>query len=189
MGLPQLNDDATLYPDCCLSISTGLIHLVTSIINGNTPVDQPRRVLSVGSGTGLLEAYLHSHWSEDPDSNLTIEGVEVLTAHHANPVNKYLPEENCSTVRGTWELSSHLNTAAVLMFVYPREPDLIKKYLQATQEDESASLKAAVWLGPKVDWETFQQSFEGIPGFSKPEVIQGYGMADFEMMAVIRRNT
>lgn len=187
MELPQLSDDALRHPDFCLSISTGLVHLLSSILNSCTADRQPTLVLSVGSGSGLLEAHLDAHWSEDPDCHIAMEGVEVRTAEDAKSVNKYLPEGKHSTVRGSWELSPRLPEAGALMFVYPREPGLVAKYLQAAQQVPDGPLSIAMWLGPKVDWDNFEESFSSVPGFGKPEVLQGFGMAEFEMMAYIRK--
>lgn len=183
MELPPLSDDALRHPDFCLSISSGLVHLLSSVFNSCTSDTQPTLVLSVGSGSGLLEAHLDAHWSEDPDCYITMEGVEVRAAEDAKPINKYLPEEKHSTVRGTWELSPRLAQAGALMFVYPREPGLVAKYLQASPD----GLNIAVYLGPKTDWENFEESFSNVPGFGKPEELQGFGMAEFEMMAYIRK--
>lgn len=188
MELPQLSDDAVRHPGFCLSISTGLVHLLSSVLNSCTADHQPTLVLSVGSGTGLLEAHLDAHWSENPDCHITIEGVEIRTAEDAKPVNKYLPEDKHSTVRRTWELSPRIPEAGALMFVYPREPGLITKYLQAAQETPNGLLSIAIWLGPKADWEVFEPCMTNVPGFGKPELLQGFGMAEFEMMAYIRRN-
>lgn len=189
MSLPQLTDDALRYPDFCLSISTGLVHLLSSILNSCTDDQDPSTlVLSVGSGSGLLEAHLDAHWSEDPDCHITIEGVEVRTAEDAKSVNKYLPDHKHSTVRGTWEISPRLSQAGALMFVYPREPALVAKYLQAAQDVASAPLTIAMWLGPKADWDNFEQAFLDVPGFGKPELLQGFGMDEFEMMAYIRKD-
>lgn len=183
MELPPLSDDALRHPDFCLSISTGLVHLLSSVLNSCTDRQQPTLVLSVGSGSGLLEAHLDAHWTEDPDCHITIEGVEVRAAENAKSVNKYLPEGRHSTVRGTWELSPHLAQAGALMFVYPREPGLVAKYLQASPD----GLSIAIYLGPKTDWEIFEASLSNVPGFGKPEILQGFGMAEFEMMAYIRK--
>lgn len=188
MELPQLSDDALRYPDFCLSISTGLVHLLSSILNSCTADHQPTLVLSVGSGSGLLEAHLDAHWSEDPDCHIAIEGVEVRATDDAKSVNKYLPEDRQSTVRGTWEVSPRLGQAGALMFVYPREPGLVAKYIQTVQEIPNGPLTIAVWLGPKADWESFEEYFANVPGFGKPEVLQGFGMAEFEMMAYIRKH-
>lgn len=189
MELPKLRDDALRYPDYCLSISTGLVHLLTSVLNTSTAGRQPILVLSVGSGSGLLEAHLDALWCQDPDCLISVEGIEVRTADDAKSVNKYLPEDRHSTVRGTWELSPRLDQAGALMFVYPREPGLVEKYLQAARDVPNGPFSIALWLGPKADWETFEESFTNVPGFGKPEVLQGFGMAEFEMMAYIRKGT
>lgn len=191
LPLPPLTDDALGHPDCCLSLSTGLVHLLSSILNSCTDDQSPQStlVLSVGSGSGLLEAHLDSHWSGDPNCHLAMEGVEVRTPDDAKPVNRYLPDDKHSEVRGSWELSPRLSHAGALLFVYPREPALVAKYLQAAQDIPSGPLTVAVWLGPKTDWDNFEPSFTNVPSFGKPEVLQGFGIAEFEMIAWIRKQT
>ncbi|KAI7773290.1 hypothetical protein LA080_011353 [Diaporthe eres] len=186
MDLPKLNDTATRHLDFCLSISTKLIHILTSILTTNGPQRNDNLVLSVGSGSGLLEAHLLKHLTSLPEctSTFTIQGLEVRSPPTAAPVNKYLPEQHSATVRGTWERSPLIDVADTLLFVYPREPDLVTRYLAA----RSASLRIVLWLGPCADWEVFGGCFQGLEGFGDVEIIEGgsAGVAEFEMIAVVR---
>lgn len=187
MDPPKLSDTPIRHPGYCLSISTKLIHTLTDILTTNVSDGQDNLVLSVGSGNGLLEAHLLNHLTSEPalHSRFTVQGVEVRTSPTAAPVNKYLPEQNCTTVRGTWELSPLLSTADSLLFVYPRDPGLVRRYL----ESRPASLRVVVWLGPRADWDVFGECFQGLDGFGDVDVVEGSdaGVAGFEMVAVVRR--
>lgn len=192
MDLPPLGDTPRRYPDFCLSISTRLIRALTDIITTSGACKIPDEqqsslVVSVGSGSGLLEAHLQSFWSSIPSCNLTIEGVEVRTAGDARPVNRYLSEEHHTTVRGTFEVTPRGRQASALMFVYPREPMLIQRYLQGAREDEDSPLRTVVWLGPKADWDCFAECLRDVPRFGEVEIPDDCGMVKYEMMAIIRR--
>lgn len=188
MDLPELNDTPGRQPDFCLSISNKLIHTLTTILITTGPDSNNNLVLSVGSGSGLLEAHLLKHLTSFPESTstFTIQGVEVRSPPTAAPVNKYLPEQHSATVRGTWELSPLLDAADTLLFVYPREPGLVTRYLVA----RPASLRIVLWLGPRADWEVFGGCLQGLEGFGDVDIIEGEnaGVAEFEMIAVVRRH-
>lgn len=190
MDLPPLDDAPRRYPDFCLSISTQLIRTLTDVLSSACSTSGRQKenlVLSVGSGSGLLEAHLQSLWSSLPDCNLTIEGVEVRTAEQARPVNRYLSEEHYATVRGTFEVSPRGRDASALIFVYPREPVLIQRYLQAARDDGNSPLQAVLWLGPKADWDTFAECLRDVPGFASVEIPGDCGAVEYEMMAVLQR--
>lgn len=185
-NLPKLSHTPTRHPDFCLSISTILILRLSHILTENGPDSKDNLILSVGSGSGLLETYLLEHTNSilNPTPAFTIQGVEVRSPPTAAPVNKYLPWQHSTTVRGTWELSPLLDKAYTLLFVYPREPGLVARYLAA----RPASLRLVVWLGPRADWEVFGGCFQGLEGFGDVEIIEGRGagVAEFEMIAVVR---
>lgn len=186
--LPELSTAPSRHPDFCLSISTKLIHTLTDIIANNGPVSIHNLILSVGSGSGLLEAHLQKHLNSLPDSTskFTIQGVEVRSSPTEAPVNKYLPEQHYTTVRGTWELSPLLEDANALLFVYPRDPGLVSRYLAA----RPASLRVVLWLGPRADWEVFGGCFQGLGDFPEVNIMDGEtaGVAVFEIVAVVRRH-
>lgn len=187
MDLPELSDTPSRHPDLCLSISTKLIHTLTTIIANNGPVSNHNLILSVGSGSGLLEALLLKHLGSLPSSTseFTIQGVEVRSSPTEAPVNKYLPEQHYTTVRGTWELSPLFDAADTLLFVYPRDPVLVNRYLAA----RPASLRIVLWLGPRADWEVFGGCFQGMEDFGDVNIIEddNSGVAEFEMIAFVRR--
>lgn len=182
MALPAITDTPQRYPDYCLSISVPLINTITTILKSSA---QPGLFISIGSGSGLLEAHLQWHWSltNTNPCNLTIEGIEVISPQ---PINRYLAKENHSTVRGTWEVSQRVSFASALMFVYPREPGLVERYLA---DKAAAGVMVVVWLGPKADWATFESSLKDAADFGAVEIVEDCGMADYEMMAVIRRSS
>lgn len=182
MDLPELSEDPSRHPDCCLSLSTKLLDKLTGTCRLSQTASHSLLVLSVGSGTGLLEAHLQAHWSSTPECNLTINGIEVRTSDPSRPVNKYLREENYSTVRGTWEVSPLAPEACVLMFVYPREPGLITRYVQ----EAVASLQAVVWLGPNVDWEQFEGCLKDASRDGSVEIVEQSGLVGYETMAIVR---
>ncbi|ORY58385.1 uncharacterized protein BCR38DRAFT_413256 [Pseudomassariella vexata] len=180
MSLPDVGDDPKQYSDCCLSISATILEALTQTLKDATGAGLGL-VLSVGSGSGLLEALLLSKWQASGDCKLSIQGVEVGTG-----VNKYLPEDCYSTVKGTWQLSSHATDATALMFVYPRSPELVSRYLQSSAMPGS-HVQAALWLSHKSDWASFKQCFERVPGFRAVELVEESGLLEYEMLAVIRR--
>lgn len=187
MDLPELSDTPSRHPDFCLSISTKLIHTLTTIVTTNGPVKDNNLILSVGSGSGLLEALFLNHLSSLPNSTsgFTIQGVEIRSSPSEAPVNKYLPEQHYTTVRGTWELSPLLDAADTLLFVYPREPGLVNRYLAA----RPGSLRIVLWLGPRADWEVFGGCFQRLDGFRDVNIIEAdnSGVAEFEMIAFVQR--
>ena len=253
-NLPQLTHEPEHHPDCCLSLSTKLLDVLTAIFAPKNAKDaETRLVLSVGSGTGLLEALLLDRWSapqpqhpSGPDVHdggppipttatstgvvMTIQGVEVHPS-----VNKHLPEANLCVVRGTWDVvpvaTSTLRSrsfdpekqphpdagagsspasaddhapATGLLFVYPRSPALVSRYLRgfgAAAGEEEGCEGAAVWLGHRSDWPDFAPCFASVPGLDAVEVLGAndesgpdadsggvdVGLVGYEMMAVVRR--
>ncbi|RYP32493.1 hypothetical protein DL767_005182 [Monosporascus sp. MG133] len=194
MDLPEVTDEPKHYPDCCLSISRGLLDVLTDKFR---TAAETGLVLSIGSGSGLLEALLQSRWtaasesasvsaSDNTTSNATasprIEGVEVRSS-----VNRYLQAAAVGTVKGTWEVSPRARSdpaVAALLFAYPRSPALVSRYLR------EAEVSVAVWLGHRSDWPDFEPCFAGAPGFDGAvEVVGGRaaGLVEYEMMAVVRR--
>jgi len=165
----SLTDAPKHHPDCCLAISRPLLKTLVS-----TLPRAPRLVLSIGSGSGLLEATLLRFAPDQVD----IIGVEV-----SQTVNKHLPESNTFFVNGTWALHAEAQTAAAWMFVYPREPKLVQLYLETRSSDD---LRTIVWLGPRSDWEDYASVFELGDAF-KITLIEDCGAAAYELMAVMSR--
>lgn len=185
MALPALTEKPFRHPDCCLSLSSKFVDTITSTLHGSIGSGL---ALSVGSGTGLLEAVLHDKWtSRGPQ--LQIEGVEVYQpTSAASSSNKYLLEQCYATVKGTWELSPRTQDAAALLFVYPRNPDLVRRYMQAFALP-SSGIRLAIWLGPKSDWPDFEPCFPTDGDRALLHEIHGEdaGLAEYEMMVTIKK--
>ncbi|KAH7136783.1 hypothetical protein B0J13DRAFT_80848 [Dactylonectria estremocensis] len=198
MNLPALNlkEQPVRHADCCLSLSSKLLDILTAVFSDTELANRPRTVLSIGSGTGLLETlWLENIESrsqaDDASAGLVIEGIEVHQLGSRAPANKYLPEQAINTVRGTWELSSRLQDpgACGLIFVYPRQPDLVTGYVKEILETK-LGIGIVVWLGPMADWDAFEPCFraaaENGSAFQLRAVKKGSdaGLGEYEMMAV-----
>ncbi|KAK7531717.1 uncharacterized protein J3D65DRAFT_124626 [Phyllosticta citribraziliensis] len=168
MALPMLSSTPRHHPDCCLSLSATFLSKLDVLLPAHGCL-----ALSIGSGSGFFEAQLQAH-----DPALHVEGVEVNSS-----INKYLPEEATWEVGGTWDICPRAKAAQAWIFVYPREPGLIKRYFDAHADGE---VTVVVWLGPRLDWEDFQDCFK-FPAFAPVEIIEDCGLAPYEMMAVTRR--
>ncbi|KAE8155361.1 hypothetical protein BDV25DRAFT_1021 [Aspergillus avenaceus] len=165
----QLSDTPDAFPDCCLAISRPFLDYLASILPG-----PPGVTVSIGSGSGLLEALLaHCH------TDRTVEGVEVNST-----VNRYLSERDLNVVGGTWDLHPRVASATAWMFVYPREPTLVRKYLDTYSDGAIATV---VWLGPRADWPDYEPCFRHST-FTDLELPEDVGLAPYEMVAVLRRS-
>ncbi|KAL2824132.1 hypothetical protein BDW59DRAFT_147881 [Aspergillus cavernicola] len=163
----RLPPSPTAFPNCCLSLSTTLITHLSSLLP-----PAPNHTLSIGSGSGLLEALItHRH------PNVSIQGVEVNSS-----VNLYLAEQSMNVVGGTWDLYSRAGQARAWMFVYPRDPRLVRRYF----ERYGNGVQAVLWLGPRADWEDYEGCFRG--EFGELEFCESVdvGLAEFEMLVVGR---
>jgi hypothetical protein len=192
-ALPEPTSEPKRYPDCCISISTKLIDSLKYVI-GQSNV---RTVLSIGSGTGLLEAILAQalHSPSNPSLLSTaLEGVEVQQTENGKPVNRYLPERAINTVRGTWDLSPRIDDDDVgaILFVYPRLPALVSKCVERILQGPS-KCHLVIWLGPCADWVEFEPCFRvdsGVGGVAIAVVntMEGdeAGLVGYEMMAVMK---
>ncbi|KAL4975649.1 hypothetical protein BDW66DRAFT_137018 [Aspergillus desertorum] len=172
MDFPQisslLSPSPAAFPDCCLALSTPLIDRLASLLPAT-----PHFTLSIGSGAGLLEALLaYRH------PNVSIEGVEVNSS-----VNLYIADEDMNVVSGTWDLLPRASDATAWMFVYPREPKLVTKYM----ESYGHGIKIILWLGPRVDWADYEACFLHSP-FSQLS-FEDVGLAEYEVLVVARRHS
>ena len=129
--------------------------------------------LSIGSGTGLLEALLL-----DYQSTIRLRAVEVSKA-----VNKYLPGDLMEIVNGTWDLCKAALDAGSWIFVYPREPGLVKRYAQVYGK---GSTKQVIWIGPLADLKEIQDSYLP-PAIWKEEIVMDCGLSDYETMVLWTR--
>ena len=155
----------THLPDCCSSLSLSFVEHLASLLPPN-----PGLTLSIGSGTGLLEALLlHNR------PTLDIKAVEVPTT-----TNKYMPVDRIQIVNGYRDLCSLAADASVWMFVYPRDIWLLQKYVQAFGDQRCDLI---IWIGPRAD--QLESGFFG--GMWIKEDFEECGLKGYETMALWRR--
>ena len=157
-------------PNCCCSISTGLLQTLASILTETTG-----HILSVGCGSGTLEALLMTSLNHEPD--VQILGVEVK----GKSVSA-LPENLIEYVSGTWATSASARNASVWMFIYPREPTLLRKYLSEYGHGE---VRKIIWLGPKSDWDGFSKVIGDFGGWCCVELVEDCGLVPYEMLVIV----
>ena len=167
-GLPELSTIPTYHPDCCCSLS---IQLVDTLVDLLSPT--PCLMVSIGSGTGLLEALLLQKHPALP-----IKAVEV-----SNAVNKYMFEEDLSIVLGTWDLCSLAADAHVWLFVYPREVRLLKRYIEAYG---SQNVRSVIWLGPKADLPDCTEAM-CMSGWNET-LVEDCGLSCYELLVIWEKN-
>lgn len=86
-------------------------------------------------------------------------------------------------VGGGWALCPSAQHAAAWMFVYPRDPSLVTKYIQ-THGD--GSVEMVVWLGPRVDWGDYELCFRRSV-FDELSFPGDVGLEPYEVMVVARK--
>ena len=164
--LPCLTSTPVHHPDCCASLTSTLIARILQYLP-----PRPAFTISIGSGTGLLEALI---LQARPDVHL--EAVEVLGA----TLNRYLADESIHLVAGTWDVCSRASKATVWMFIYPRETSLLHKYFDELGID---SVELVVWLGPRADYPAMNQLMSSSWVI---ETLDGCN-SQYELLAVWRR--
>ena len=163
--LARVDDEPQQFAGCCLAISKPLLQILLA-----TLPRRPDLILSVGSGSGLLEGMLlHLSCGE-----LNLFGVEVPSCDCA-----YLSPKQVLRVTGTRSLHSDAILASVLMFVYPRVASLIASYIDACAD---GALETLVWLGHRSDW----ADCEKIVGdsFAEVNVVSNAGLPDHQIMVL-----
>lgn len=162
---PKISETPHHHPDCCLSLSTKLIHQIGQL--------QPpgSTLTSIGSGSGLLEALIQQQYP-----HVRIIGLEVNDV-----VNKYLTLENAISVGGTWNIYTKSSESDTWLFVYPRNPKLLSSYLDIFKVPNTI-----IWLGPKKDWEEFRLPFLACGKFGIEEVVDA-GLVSYEAMFVMKK--
>lgn len=163
--LPEISDVPRHYPDCCLSLSTNLIQQIGQL---QSPAST---LISIGSGSGLLEALIQQQ----------IPQIRTLGLEVSDSVNKYLAPENAIVVKGTWDIYDKSSEDDTWLFVYPRSPRLVSGYLELSKVPNTV-----IWLGPRKDWEDFRAPFLAFGKF-KIEEIEDAGLASYEAMFVMRQ--
>ncbi|CAE7194982.1 hypothetical protein CFE70_007494 [Pyrenophora teres f. teres 0-1] len=141
--VPALGASPIAYSGCCLALSAPLIEYLQSLLP-----QPPALSLSIGSGFGLLEAYLMA----EPKARNVI-GIEVEPSS-----NQYLPASHHRLVHGTRFLDPLAAEATTWLFVYPRRVGLLDEYLT---EYGNTSLERVIWAGPQADWGDYKGCFAG----------------------------
>lgn len=122
----------------------------------------------------MLEAIL---LQEVGDDSLDLLGLEV-----SSHVNKYLAEENFHAVHGTWDIYASATSAKAILFVYPRDPSLVARYLEHVRQ---SSCDTIIWIGPSLDWPDYQPVFMS-SDFSQV-LCHDQGVAEYEMCVVANK--
>lgn len=166
--LPELSSTPAQYSDCCCSLSLCLVSTIADVIQS-----AGLSIVSIGSGTGLLEAYL---LREKPD--LSLKAIEVSHA-----INIYLPCELVETVLGTWDVSTAAAGAQCWLFVYPRNQELFRTYVYSPM---SKSLNTILWIGPRLDAEEYLEVPEDQDWTRK--IHDNCGLGPYELLISWTRN-
>ena len=153
------------HPDCCSSLSVSLLKRLAFLL----PPD-PAPTLSIGSGSGLLEALLLYQRPK-----LDLKAVEVPTAN-----NNYMPADRLQIVNGYRDLCDVAADASAWMFVYPRDIWLLGEYVQAFGGQKCHLI---IWIGPRAD--QLESKFFGEMWIK--EEMEECGLKSYETMALWRR--
>ncbi|CAI6328948.1 unnamed protein product [Periconia digitata] len=142
ISLPALSPTPAVYPGCCVALSPLLLSNLSTILPSSSSL-----ILSIGSGTGFLEALLRS---EPHDINII--GVEVHPS-----INRYLQTNHHRVVAGSYSLEPLAIEAETWLFIYPRRVGLVQSYISTYGQ---GVINQIVWIGPTADWEDYKQCFE-----------------------------
>ena len=162
--MDELSESPRQLSDCCAGISKPLIHLLVDRLQRG-----PGRILSVGCGAGRLEATLI-----EASGSLDLYGVEVPSC-----ATKHLPDDRILRVTGTTSVHASAQSASTLMFIYPRDPSLVAKYIAA---GVNGGMKQVMWLGHRSDWPDFEPAM--VENTGEVELIDGRGIAPYELLVV-----
>ncbi|KAK5271828.1 hypothetical protein LTR96_003656 [Exophiala xenobiotica] len=150
LPLPTLTENPLHHPDCCLGLSASLLGTILDILQPHiasesspTGTQRKTKCLSIGSGTGLFEALLRNY----APGLLEVHGLEVSSSTNAN---KYLPKHMRHTVPSTSTFYEEASEYDVWLFVYPRDPRLVRRYREVASENEDPTM--ILFLGPKADF-------------------------------------
>lgn len=71
----------------------------------------------------------------------------------------------------------------MLMFVYPRSPELVRRYFDfVIAGSEKGGLERVVWVGHRCDWGEFEGALR--EWFQVVELVEGNGLRECEIIAV-----
>ena len=152
-------------PDCCSSLSVSLLKLLASLLPPG-----PALTLSIGCGSGLLEALLLYQRPQ-----LDLKAVEVPTTD-----SKYMPVDRLQIVRGCRDLCDFAGDASAWMFIYPRDTWLLREYIEAFGGQRCHLI---IWIGPRAD--QLEGTFFGEMWVK--EGMEECGLENYETMALWRR--
>ena len=127
----------------------------------------------------FFEATLATYLAEQGLTHARVEGIEVHTAQ-----TPYLPSEHLHRVQGSWDICDHAEKADVLIFVYPRTGQLVRRYMERFHRTASIVL----WLGPRADWDEQQILLHSIASFGQPIILRNAGLVQYEV-GVLWENT
>lgn len=164
----EISDVPKIFSGYCASISRGLMELLAFHLP-----KRPGFTLSVGSGSGLLEALIMAKCGD-----VLIEGVEV-----GESINRYIPQEACNVVSGTWDTSTKAIEASAWLFIYPRDYSLIRKYLD---KFESGAVTSIIWIGPAADVPEVPDVFK-VSYFEEVEIENAKILQDSEAIKVFKK--
>jgi hypothetical protein len=166
----KLSDDTTThFADLCPAISKPLIHTLVDRLPAS-----PALTLSVGCGSGLLEALTLHAGEHVCHKTLDIRGVEV-----SDCTITHLPNRRVYHVSSTTSVHDDALLASSFLFVYPRQAELVARYLDASLD---GALEQLVWLGHRNDWPELEMLL--LAAFFKLERIDGPGVADYELLVI-----
>lgn len=155
MSNPETKND-----HCCCSFSGTLIYTLGCLLPR-----PPAVTISVGSGHGLLEFSLLCKF---PKTNL--HAIEVT------PIQpQYLPQNIIHYVNSSLAIWSGAAYAQLWIFIYPRDFDLIKRYLETHALGE---VEKIVWIGPKTDQAILEKVLDE-KGW-ETRVLQNSGLPEYE---------
>lgn len=178
----DLSTDPKHYPNCCLSLSTPLFDMIGNLIVRNVELSNREdsfNLLSIGCGTGFFENALSAYLQQECLLKAHVEGVETQST-----VIPFLAEEFIHRVKGTWDVLDEIQGIHVLLFVYPREGRLVKRYLE--QFYNQATI--AIWLGPQADWTEHEPILHETTPFGRARLLKDTGLAAYEIAAVFEKS-
>jgi hypothetical protein len=172
-ALPKLSGAPIAHHGCCLGLSTPLLAVLHTLLSSSRS-----RVLSIGSGYGLLEALLLTLLP-----SLDLVGTEVQPSP-----NVYLPPDHHRTVAGTRFLDPSAKEAGAWLFVYPKRVGLVDEYIDTYG---NGHVETVIWAGPKADWADYRGCFEeqrhGIQWDVEIKSADEIGGRAWELIAVARK--
>ncbi|ODQ49687.1 hypothetical protein SAICODRAFT_32328 [Saitoella complicata NRRL Y-17804] len=159
LDLPK--GEALQHGHCNASLSLPLLDLILSHIEDH----EARNIVSIGSGTGLLERLLEAHSQRK-------EKVEVYGIEVSKDVNLYLDQERMLYTNTDLAVSHvgrdivcpiHQIGGRTWLWIYPRRVQLLEAYLKIYSADdpewgEEGSPRTIVIVGPRSEFGVFEAS-------------------------------